>query len=143
MAIPQLLLRLGKSRGGLLAPRRALSYPRQPLTEPVPGLAGQSGPSRPVGRARGKEETRITRLENGLRVASQEAFGQHSTIGGTYVRSCECAVCETGRTNVGAFQLETRRFLFTLVLVDAGSRYEVDYTAGVSHFLQKLAFQVC
>jgi len=27
-------------------------------------------------------------------------------------------------------------------MVDAGSRYEVEYTSGVSHFLQKLAFQV-
>jgi processing peptidase subunit alpha len=47
-------------------------------------------------------------LGNGLRVASQEAFGQYSTV--------------------GAF-------------VDAGSRYEVSYTSGVSHFLHKLAFQ--
>ena len=29
------------------------------------------------------------------------------------------------------------------MFVDAGSRYEVDHTSGVSHFLQKLAFQVC
>ena len=29
-----------------------------------------------------------------------------------------------------------------LVLVDAGSRYELDYISGVSHFLQRLAFQV-
>lgn len=28
------------------------------------------------------------------------------------------------------------------VLVDAGSRYEVHYTSGLSHFLQRLAFQV-
>lgn len=27
------------------------------------------------------------------------------------------------------------------VLVDAGSRYEVEYTSGISHFLHKLAFQ--
>lgn len=27
-------------------------------------------------------DTRITKLENGLKVASQEAFGQYSTIGG-------------------------------------------------------------
>jgi processing peptidase subunit alpha len=54
------------------------------------------------------KETRVTRLDNGLRVASQEAFGQYSTVG---------------------------------VFVDAGSRYEVDHTSGVTHFLQKLAFQ--
>ena len=28
------------------------------------------------------------------------------------------------------------------VLVDAGSRYEVNYTGGLTHFLQKMAFQV-
>ena len=28
------------------------------------------------------------------------------------------------------------------VLVDAGSRYEVDYTSGISHFIHRLAFQV-
>lgn len=27
------------------------------------------------------------------------------------------------------------------VLVDVGSRYEVNYTSGISHFLQRLAFQ--
>lgn len=28
------------------------------------------------------------------------------------------------------------------VFVDVGSRYEVKYTSGISHFLSKLAFQV-
>ncbi len=32
--------------------------------------------------------------------------------------------------------------LSPLVVVDAGSRYEVRYTSGISHFLQRLAFQV-
>ena len=32
-------------------------------------------------------------------------------------------------------------FLFSVV-IDAGSRYEVDYPAGLSHLLEKLAFQV-
>ena len=29
------------------------------------------------------------------------------------------------------------------VFIDAGPRYEVKYTSGISHFLQKLAFNVC
>lgn len=33
-------------------------------------------------------------------------------------------------------------FSSTLALVDAGSRYEVDYPSGVSHMLEKMAFQV-
>lgn len=30
-----------------------------------------------------------------------------------------------------------------LVVIDSGSRYEVAYPSGVSHFLEKLAFHVC
>ncbi|XP_046844484.1 mitochondrial-processing peptidase subunit alpha-like [Xenia sp. Carnegie-2017] len=53
-------------------------------------------------------ETRITILENGLKVASEESFGQFSTVG---------------------------------VLIDAGSRYEVDHPCGVSHVIEKMAFK--
>jgi processing peptidase subunit alpha len=92
--------------------RGLAGYPSEPLTHPI----DVETPLRDAGSAdrlaqslsTGGKETRITRLENGLRVASQEAFGQYSTIG---------------------------------VFVDAGSRYEVEHTSGVSHFLQKLAFQ--
>lgn len=60
---------------------RALSYPAEPLDQPIPGLnAGEGGQGVP-----GKDflsECQITRLENGLRVASQEAYGQYSTVGG-------------------------------------------------------------
>lgn len=81
--------RLSKSRCGLpLLSRRWLAYPTEPLTQPIevaplrdpalhqpaPGLAGLA--SQDAG-------TRVTQLENGLRVASQEAYGQYSTIGGT------------------------------------------------------------
>jgi processing peptidase subunit alpha len=34
-------------------------------------------------------------------------------------------------------------FLFSfIVVIDSGSRYEVAYPSGVSHFLEKLAFGV-
>ncbi|KAG8184572.1 hypothetical protein JTE90_007688 [Oedothorax gibbosus] len=53
------------------------------------------------------QETKVTTLPNGLRVASQNKFGQSCTVG---------------------------------VVIDSGSRYEVAYPSGVSHFLEKLAF---
>lgn len=46
-------------------------------------------------------------MENGLRIASENKFGQFCTVG---------------------------------VLIDSGSRYEVAYPSGISHFLEKLAF---
>ncbi|XP_066589523.1 mitochondrial-processing peptidase subunit alpha [Prorops nasuta] len=53
------------------------------------------------------QETQITVLSNGLKVASENHFGQFCTVG---------------------------------VLIDSGPRYEVAYPSGVSHFLEKLAF---
>ena len=50
---------------------------------------------------------------------------------------CEaCRWCALIRLHLATFF-----WLFT-VLVDAGSRYEVDYTSGISHFIHRLAFQV-
>lgn len=54
-------------------------------------------------------KTQVTRLANGLRVASEKRFGQFCTVG---------------------------------VVIDSGPRYEVAYPSGVSHFLEKLAFNV-
>ena len=33
-------------------------------------------------------------------------------------------------------------FIVFAVVIDAGSRYEIDYPSGLSHLLEKLAFQV-
>uniref|UniRef100_T1ILS6 Guanine nucleotide-binding protein-like 3 homolog n=1 Tax=Strigamia maritima TaxID=126957 RepID=T1ILS6_STRMM len=52
-------------------------------------------------------ETKVTTLPNGLRVASENRFGQFCTVG---------------------------------VIIDSGSRYEVGYPSGISHYLEKLAF---
>ncbi|NP_001164373.1 mitochondrial-processing peptidase subunit alpha [Nasonia vitripennis] len=77
------------------------SFP--PLSEPIPGL-----PTPIYSNAKeGKQVTEITTLSNGLRVASENRFGQFFTVG---------------------------------VLIDSGSRYEVAYPSGISHFLEKLAF---
>lgn len=55
----------------------------------------------------GGSSTQITTLSNGLRVASEQKFGQFCTVG---------------------------------VCVDSGSRYEVAYPSGISHFLEKISF---
>ncbi|KAJ9583883.1 hypothetical protein L9F63_021775, partial [Diploptera punctata] len=76
-----------------------------PLSDPYPGLPT------PV-YASLKDEyhtTQVTTLSNGLRVASENRFGQFCTVG---------------------------------VVVDSGSRYEVAYPSGISHFLEKLAFNM-
>ncbi|XP_060569343.1 mitochondrial-processing peptidase subunit alpha-like [Ruditapes philippinarum] len=54
-----------------------------------------------------QHETQVTVLDNGLRVASENKFGEFCTVG---------------------------------VLIDSGSRYEVNYPSGINHFLEKLAF---
>ncbi|XP_002736805.2 mitochondrial-processing peptidase subunit alpha-like, partial [Saccoglossus kowalevskii] len=74
-----------------------------PLTQPLPGLPKPKYAT----TTEHTHETKVTTLSNGLRVASQNKFGQFSTLG---------------------------------VFVNSGSRYEIDYKNGVSHFLEKLAF---
>lgn len=54
-----------------------------------------------------KVETRVSVLSNGLRVASQNKFGQFCTVG---------------------------------VVIESGSRYEAGHRPGISHFLEKLAY---
>ena len=87
MSGPGRALRLLGGSGRQLAQlRKASGYPTAPLTEPLdlatpPRDAGSLAES----LAGGGKEARITQLENGLRVASQEAFGQYSTIGGELV----------------------------------------------------------
>uniref|UniRef100_A0A8C5AS17 Alpha-MPP n=2 Tax=Gadus morhua TaxID=8049 RepID=A0A8C5AS17_GADMO len=68
-------------RYGLAAYRRysgSGGYPNIPLSSPLPGV-----PSPTFASVDGleKSETRITTLENGLRVASQNKFGQFCTVG--------------------------------------------------------------
>lgn len=54
------------------------AYPSVSLTCPLPGV-----PKAVFAAAEGRErfETRVTVLENGLRVASQNKFGQFCTVG--------------------------------------------------------------
>ncbi|XP_072908421.1 mitochondrial-processing peptidase subunit alpha [Hemitrygon akajei] len=93
-------------RCGLASSRRYSSagYPGIPLSTPLPNVPK---PNYATAGDHDKHETRITVLENGLRVASQDKFGQFCTVG---------------------------------VLVNAGSRHEVKFPSGISHFLEKLAF---
>ncbi|XP_074629514.1 mitochondrial-processing peptidase subunit alpha-like [Acropora palmata] len=87
-----------------------------PLNQPPLNQPLQDMPPSPASMIGGTESwqnrhdhvTHVTTLENGIRVASEDSFGQFSTIG---------------------------------VVIDAGSRYEVEYPAGLSHLLEKLSFQ--
>ncbi|CAI9717021.1 mitochondrial-processing peptidase subunit alpha [Octopus vulgaris] len=74
-----------------------------PLSSPVPHV-----PDGKYARVSGeKQETKVSVLNNGLRVASQDKFGQFCTVG---------------------------------VVINSGSRYEVAYPSGISHFTEKMAF---
>lgn len=73
------------------------------LSAPLPGLPS---PTYVSGSDR-LSDTRVTTLENGVRVASEQKFGQFCTVG---------------------------------VAIDSGSRYEVAFPSGISHYLEKLAF---
>ncbi|OZC05001.1 hypothetical protein X798_08029 [Onchocerca flexuosa] len=74
------------------------------LREPIPGLSEaiylKQTDVKPF-------NTRLTVLENGLKVATEPHYGMYCTVG---------------------------------VAIDAGSRYEVGYPFGTSHFIEKLAF---
>lgn len=59
---------------------RRLSYPQEPLDQAIPGLV--EGPAHTVAKKDFLSDCKITTLENGMRVASQEAYGQYSTVGG-------------------------------------------------------------
>ncbi|XP_073981436.1 mitochondrial-processing peptidase subunit alpha [Rhodnius prolixus] len=79
------------------------SFNQPPLSTPLPDLEKAI-------YADTKEEdnvTQVTTLSNGLRVASENKFGQFCTIG---------------------------------VIIESGSRFEVAYPSGISHFLEKLAY---
>lgn len=38
--------------------------------------------------------------------------------------------------------MSTNNYYYFLVLINAGSRFEASYPSGISHFLEKLAFNV-
>ena len=57
-----------------------------PLNEPLPNVAVRPRSSPATSLDAVSYETKITTLENGLKVASEESFGQFSTVGGLYHR---------------------------------------------------------
>lgn len=61
---------------------RTLSYVAESLDQPIPGLKEAEGSRNAVAKKDFLAHCQISRLENGLRVASQEAYGQYSTVGG-------------------------------------------------------------
>ncbi|KAF6204586.1 hypothetical protein GE061_018746 [Apolygus lucorum] len=87
------------------APPSKSSFSQLPLSKAPPNLEKAIYADCKSGDQ--KDRTQITTLPNGLRVASENKFGQFCTIG---------------------------------VIIESGSRFEVAYPSGVSHFLEKLAF---
>lgn len=88
-----------------------MNVPSKEIVTPLPPLSEPIAEQHPVQYARPGDQsnvTTVTRLSNGLRVASENRFGQFCTVG---------------------------------VVIDSGPRYELAYPSGVSHFLEKLAFQ--
>ena len=67
------------------SPVRTLSYPSQSLTVPLEIPQYLDNPPRSERNIHQSKETIITKLSNGLRVATQESFGQYCTIGGLLV----------------------------------------------------------
>ncbi|XP_033227616.1 mitochondrial-processing peptidase subunit alpha-like [Belonocnema kinseyi] len=84
-------------------PLKPTISPFPPLKEPLQNLPTPIYSSAKVEN----REPKISVLSNGLKVVSQDYFGQFATIG---------------------------------VAIDSGPRYEVAYPSGISHFLEKLAF---
>jgi processing peptidase subunit alpha len=80
--------------------------------------------------------TQVTTLNNGLQVASENRFGQFCTVGGKHDL---CSKLLYKVITVITLYLISR---FFTVVIDSGSRYEVAYPSGISHFLEKLAFNV-
>lgn len=76
---------------------------RTPMSKPLPGIP----PPIYAKTDLRSHVTTVSRLPNGLRVASEPKFGKFCTVG---------------------------------VAIDCGSRYEVAYPSGISHFIDKLAF---
>ena len=58
------------------------SYPTEPLTQPPAALKDAQWPAKASNVSPQQYPTRITTLDNGLKVASQNAYGQFCTIGG-------------------------------------------------------------
>jgi len=74
----------------------------------VPVIDTKNVTPRVIENLTNENNLKLTTLSNGLKVVSENAFGQFCTVG---------------------------------ALIDAGSRYEIDYPSGISHMLEKLAFQ--
>lgn len=114
--------------------RKSIVTPYPPLTEPVTNL-----PKAVYATTKDEHQTtKVTVLSNGLRVASENRFGQFCTVGGELNKFLEqifnCHVLVSIAFN--------NLILCFTVLLDSGPRYEVAYPSGISHFLEKLAFGV-
>jgi len=92
-----------QSTSGTAQTQPSLNIKDISLADPLPGLPLATF----IKPSITSTNTKVTTLENGIRVASEAKFGQFCTVG---------------------------------VCIDSGSRYEVAFPSGISHYLEKLAF---
>lgn len=95
--------RISCRRRSTAAPPTTVNIKDVSLAQPLPGLPRATF----IIPDKANPDTKVTTLENGIRVASEAKFGQFCTVG---------------------------------VCIDSGSRYEVAFPSGISHYLEKLAF---
>ena len=86
----------------------------------------------------------VTTLENGIRVASQPKYGQFCTVG-VCIDSGSRYVYNIYLLSFRNIVFISRRFLFQILscqclLIVKLFRYEVAFPSGISHYLEKLAF---
>ena len=108
------------------------------LSEPLPDLPKASYilKSDNVG-----SKTRVTTLDNGLKVASEPQFGQFCTVG-KFENNIVFSIKIERKiySNLKFSKKKNIHIIYLGVCIDSGARYEVGYPSGVSHFLEKIAF---
>lgn len=80
-------------------------------------------------------KTEITKLSNGIRVATESSHGEFCTVGGIKIY-----IMYT-RFYWNINNLTIKIYLW-IVGINSGCRHEASYPNGVNHFLEKLAFGV-
>lgn len=116
-----------------------------PLSRPILGFQQKGGDA----KFNPHSKTRVTKLSNGLTVASEDHWGSFATLGGKIDFLCHKLFEPNATVNIGIhanpFTLHDSLSIILFIIVvltNAGSRNEVAYLGGINHFLEKLAYNV-